>query len=55
MGERKKPKLGGNMHTERTESGNMYTKTANGALFGAETVRKKDEEAAFQTLLDIYM
>jgi hypothetical protein len=55
MGKIKKPKLGDNMHTERTESGNMYTKTANGALFGAEVERKKNEEAAFQTFMDIYM
>jgi hypothetical protein len=55
MGEMKMPKQGDGMHTERTEAGNMYTKTANRALFGADALRKKDEEAAFQTLMDIYM
>jgi hypothetical protein len=55
MGEIKRPKQGDNMHTERTEAGNMYTKTANRALFGANALKKKDEEAAFQTLMDIYM
>jgi hypothetical protein len=47
MGEMKMPKQGDNMHTERTEAGNMYTKTANRALFGADALRKKDEQAAF--------
>jgi hypothetical protein len=55
MGEMKRAKEGDNVHTERTEAGNMYTKTANRALYAVDAVKKKDEQAAFQTLMDIYM
>jgi hypothetical protein len=55
MAETKRANQGDTLHMERTESGNLWTKTANRALFGADAVRKKDEEVAWQMLMDIYM